>query len=130
VIQEFNQKEGNTSMTDPRSTAPSRSLSILKVFLYILAGLILAGGLMIGVSLLTSASLAVANIVLPLQILAGEAIANIIAPYLSGFLISLGMFTLGLALILSALLYTAGRLVGQVASLEARLARLEARSAK
>lgn len=117
-------------MTDPRSNAPARSLPILKVFLYILAGLILAGGLMIGVSLLTSASLAVANVVLPLQILAGEAIANIIAPYLSGFLTSLGVFTLGLALVLSALLYTAGRLVGQVAGLEARLARLEARSVR
>jgi hypothetical protein len=46
---------------------------------------------------------------------------------LSGFFINLGVFTLIITLVLSALLYTLGRLIGHIAQLEVRLSRLEAK---
>ena len=46
---------------------------------------------------------------------------------LSGFFINLGVFTLIVSLVLSALLYAVGRLIGHIAHLETRLAYLEAR---
>ena len=114
-------------MTLPPLTPPSRSLLILKTVLYILAGLVLALGLIAGISLMVSAAGIVANLLLPLQLLGGGAISNLIAPMLSGSLINIGVVTLILTLLLSALLYAVGRLIGHTALLEARLARLEAR---
>lgn len=113
-------------MSDSSLPTPSRSLPILKAVFYVLAGLILLLGLIAGISLLGSAGRVAENAVLPLQILGGGAISNLIAPLLSGFLTNLGIAVLVFALILSALLYAVGRLLGHIASLEARLLRLEA----
>ena len=113
-------------MSLPPPTPPSRSLQLLKTVLYILAGLVLALGLIAGISLMASATRIVANLLLPLQFLGDGAISNLIAPMLSGFLINLGIGTLILTFIFSALLYAVGRLIGHTARLEARLARLEA----
>jgi hypothetical protein len=106
-------------------THNSRSLQILKTVLYVLAGLILALGLIFSLSLMTSAGNMVANLVMPLQIIGGEVVSNLIAPMLTGFLVNLGIVILVISLILSALLYSIGRLIGHIALLEARVARLE-----
>jgi hypothetical protein len=102
-------------------------LQILKTIQYILAGLVLALGLFIGISLMAGASNMVENVLMPLQLLGGGAVSNLIAPVLTGFLINLGIAILIVALILSILFYTLGRMIGRSALLEARLARLEAR---
>lgn len=116
-------------MSLPSPKPPSLSLQILKTILYILAGLILAVGLIAGISLMTGADNIVANVLLPFQLMGGEVSSNLIAPLLSGFFINLGVFILIFALILSALLYATGRLIGHIALLETRLAQLEAGSA-
>lgn len=101
------------------------SLYTLKVTLYFLAGIVLALGLVAGISLLTSAS-NVRNSLMPLQILGGDVIVNLVAPYLSGLIRGLGFVSLGVSIVLSLLLFALGRLLGRVASLEERLASLEA----
>lgn len=103
----------------------NRSLHALKTIAYILAGLVLALGLIVGISLMASAS-NIHNVLLPLQIMGAEAIANLVAPFLTSLISGLGVFTLIVSFVLSLLLFTAGLLLGHVASLEARLARLEA----
>jgi hypothetical protein len=105
----------------------SRGLPILKTILYILAGLVLVVGLIAGISLVTSATYFAANLLLPLQLLGLGETSGLIAPMLSGFFINLGVFTLILTFVLSALLYGLGRLFGHITSLERRLASLEAR---
>lgn len=115
-------------MTQPPAPPASRGLLIVKIILYILAGTVLVLGLIAGISLWTGADKLVVNALLPLQMIGGEIIYNMIAPTLSGFLKNLGILTLVSSLILSALLYTGGRLIGHILHLEERLARLEARS--
>lgn len=112
-------------MTTTPFPSPARSLA--QVILYILAGLVLLLGLIAGLSLITGAASMVANLLLPLQLLGAAAAANLIGPMLTGFVINLGVAALLFSLALSALLYTAGRLVGRIARLEARLSQLEAR---
>jgi len=106
--------------------SPSRSLTILKIVFYILAGLITLLGLVAGISLMSSAGRVAENATLPLQILGGGAISNLIAPMLAGFLTNLGIAVLVFCILLSALLYATGRLLGHITLLEARLAHLEA----
>jgi hypothetical protein len=114
---------------DTSENSPSiRSLHILKIVLYILAGLVLAAGLLVGISLLISSS-SVSNMLLPLTIMGAAAAANLIAPLLTSLLSGMGVFILVITLVLSLLLFTAGRLVGRIASLEVRLGRMEARAA-
>lgn len=108
--------------------SPSRGLTILKTVLYVLAGLITLLGLVAGISLMSSAGRVAENATLPLQILGGGAISNLIAPAITGFLTNLGIAVLVVCAILSALLYATGRLLGHIALLEARLSRLEAGS--
>ena len=105
---------------------PSRSLTILKIVFYVLAGLILLLGLVAGISLMSSAGRVAENATMPLQILGGGAISSLIAPAITGFLTNLGIAVLVFCVLLSALLYATGRLLGHIALLEARLARLEA----
>jgi hypothetical protein len=112
-------------MTQTSAKLPARGLLILKTTLYILSGLVLVLGLILGISLMSGASSVVANLLLPLQLIGGEVASSLISPVLSGFLINLGVVTIILALVLSALLYTAGRLVGHIVRLEERLTRLE-----
>jgi len=118
----------NCAMSHSPLPPPSRSLTILKVIFYLLAGLVLLLGLVAGISLMSGAGRAVENATLPLQMLGGEVIANLVAPMLSGFLTNLGIAVLVFSVLLSALLYGIGRLLGHIANLEARLARLEAGS--
>ena len=106
---------------------PIRSLNSLKTVLHILAGLVLVFGLIAGISLMTGASSTAANLLLPLQLLGGGTFSNLIAPMLSGFFINLGVFTLIVSLVLSALLCAVGRLIGHITHLETRLAYLEAK---
>lgn len=114
-------------MSLPPLPPPDRSLAILKTGLYLLSGLILVMGLWTGISLMASASTAAANALLPLQLVGGGALSNLVAPMLTGFLINLGVAVILIALVLSAMLYAIGRLSGRSAMLEARLSRLEAR---
>ena len=109
------------------STNSSRSLQIFKTVLYILAGLILVLGLVAGFSLITSANSLAANAMLPFQLFGGGAASNLFSSIISGFLTNLGVVVIILSLVLSALLYGVGRLIGHISQLEARLARLEAR---
>jgi len=111
----------------PAGHQPSRGLQILKTVLYILAGLVLIPGLITAVSLIAGANSMVANLLMPIQLMGGGAFSNMLAPMLTGFLINIGFIILILSIILSALLYAVGRLIGHTSSLEARLARLEAR---
>jgi hypothetical protein len=113
----------NPSITPP---LPSRSVQILKTVLYILAVIVLVPGLIAGISMITGADNLVANAIMPFQLLGSEIINSLLAPTLRGFLINLGIGIVVISLILSALLYGLGRLIGHVAYLEARLARLEA----
>lgn len=113
-------------MTPSPSIQPSRGLQILKIVLYVLAGLVLALGLVAGISILVSANHVVQNLLLPFQLMGNQAVSNLITPLVSGFMINLGVAVLVLTAIFSALLYGLGRLIGRVALLEARLARLEA----
>lgn len=106
-----------------------RTLSILKIILYVLAGLVLVLGLIIGISLLASAS-NVHNLLLPLQLMGAEVIVNIVAPMLAGLIRGLGWTALVISIVLSLLLYATGRLLGQIVSLETRLARLEGQPAR
>lgn len=113
-------------MSDSSLPSPSRSLTILKTVFYVLAGLVLLLGLVAGISLMSSAGRVAENTTLPLQILGGGAISNLIAPVITGFLTNLGIAVLVFCILLSALLYATGRLLGHIALLEARLALLEA----
>jgi hypothetical protein len=101
-----------------------RLLHILKYILYVLASLILALGLVAGISLIAS-SANIQNILLPFQLMGAEAIANLITPYLRGLISGLGVVALILSLVLSTLLIAVGRLIGHIAALETRLALLE-----
>jgi hypothetical protein len=65
---------------------------------------------------------------MPLQFFGNEAIVNLIAPFLTSLIGGLGVFLLIISLLLSLLLFVAGLLLGTIASLEERLARLEAQS--
>jgi hypothetical protein len=113
-------------MTMPHSSPPSRALQTLKTILYILAGFVLALGLVTGLSLVTGAANMVANLVLPLQLMGAEVASNLVAPMLTGLFTNLGILTLVLSFVLSALLYALGRLTGHMAALEARIAQVEA----
>lgn len=108
------------------SATPARSQPVLKYALYLLAGLVLVLGLIGGVSLLSSARLMVANFLLPFQLMGIGQISDSFSPLLTGLFINLGIVAIVISLILSALLYTAARLLGRLADLEARLSRLEA----
>ena len=108
------------------SATPTRSQPILKLALYLLAGLVLVLGLIGGVSLLSSARLMVSNFLLPFQLMGIGQISDSFSPLLTGLFINLGIVAILISLILSALLYTAARLLGRLADLEARLSRLEA----
>jgi hypothetical protein len=68
----------------------------------------------------------VANLVLPLQLMGAEVASNLVAPMLTGLFTNLGILTLVLSFVLSALLYALGRLTGHMAALEARIAQVEA----
>ena len=103
---------------------PRRSLHILKTISYALAGLVFTLGLIAGISLIASAT-NVHNLLLPLQLMGADIIANLITPYLSGLISGLGVFTLIISFTLSLLLFAVGRLLGHIAALETRLARLE-----
>ena len=106
---------------------PPYSLQIVKTILYILAGIVLVLGLIAGISLMTGARSMVGNALMPLQFLGNGAISNLVAPMLSTFLINLGVASLVLSAIISALFYAVGRLIGHIFQLETRLARLEAK---
>lgn len=99
-------------------------LAVLRTVVYILAGIVLALGLVVGLSLLSS-SAAVQNILAPFTFAGGEVVSNLIAPYLRSLLSGLGVVTLAISIVLSLLLYGLGRLLGYNLSLEARLRRLE-----
>lgn len=114
-------------MSLPPQTTSSQSLQILKNGLYILAGLVLVLGLIAGIGLMTGAGNIVANLLMPLQLLGAEVTFNLVAPLLSGFMINMGILVIVLTLILSALLYATGRLIGHISLLETRLAYLENR---
>jgi hypothetical protein len=121
TVSQTNQSSGVV----PIKIQTRRSLFILKIISYILAGLVLALGLTTGISLLAGAS-NVYNLLLPLQLMGAEVIANLVAPYLTGLITGLGVVALIVSLVLSILLFAVGRLLGYIASLETRLARLEA----
>jgi hypothetical protein len=86
---------------------------------------VLVLGLTAGLSLIASAS-NVPNLLLPLQLMGSDIIANLITPYLTGLMTGLGVVTLVVSLVLSLVLFAVGRLLGYIAALETRLARLEA----
>ncbi len=115
-------------MTPQTPTPPSRGLLILRTILYILAGIVLAAGLIVGIALIASAGSTVESLIMPLLLIGGGAVANLLRPVLSGFLINLGIITLILSLVISALLFAVARLVHHTANLEARIAALEARA--
>ncbi len=102
-----------------------RPFRILTVSLYVLSAIVLLLGLVAGLSLIAGGA-NVHNLLLPLQLIGADVISNLIAPYLTGLVNGLGVFTLIVSLVLSLLLFTAGRLLAHLGSLEARLARLEA----
>jgi hypothetical protein len=104
-----------------------RSLHALKLVLYILAGLVLALGLIAGISLIAAAS-NVHNLLVPFQLMGADAIANLIAPYLTSLIRGLGVFVLIVSLVLSILLFAVGRLLAHMAALESRIAHLEAQT--
>lgn len=106
---------------------PSRSLQTLKTILFILAGLVLLIGLIGGISLVAGAQRWVVNALqMPLALMSGEIVFNLIEPMLTAFLINLGVAVLVVSLITSVLLYALGRLIGHTLLLEERIARLEA----
>lgn len=113
-----------TSGEIPNKIQSRRSLQILKTISYVLAGLVLALGVAAGLSLLASAS-NVHNILLPLQLMGADVLANLITPYLSGLISGLGVVSMLVSLVLSLLLFAVGRLLAHIAGLETRLARLE-----
>jgi hypothetical protein len=109
-------------------TPPSHNLQILKPSLYILAGIVLIPGMIVGIALIAGAGDLLGRLLLPLQLMGGEVISNMLSSMLRGVLINLGVVILILSLVISALLYALGRLTGQVALLEARLAHLETKT--
>jgi hypothetical protein len=98
---------------------------VLKIISYSLAGLVLVLGLIVGLNLLISTA-NISNLLLPLQLMGADVIINIITPILNGFVRGLGVTVLVITFVLSLLLFVAGRLLGYIISLEARLASLEA----
>ncbi len=103
---------------------PSRGLQVLKVALFFLAGLMLALGLFFSISLITGAHAVVGNFLLPFEFL-NQAISNLIGPMITSFLINLGVIFLALSIVISALLFAIGLLIGHILALEGRIARLE-----
>ncbi len=118
-----------TNQPSPGTPATRKgSLALLKTILYLLAGLILASGLLTGIALLAGAGGMVSNLILPLQLMGMEAAANLVKPLLNGVLVNLGIAALVVSLALSGLLYAVGRLIGTVKDMERRLIVLEAGS--
>jgi hypothetical protein len=113
-------------MTPSPLPPPSRGLQILKIILYVMAAFVLLLGLVFGVSLMVSADRMVANLLLPVQLLGIDALSNALAPTLKGFLFNFGVIILVFSLVISALLYGMGRLIGHIIQLETRLDYLEA----
>jgi hypothetical protein len=111
----------------PINRQTHRPLHTLKFALYILAGFVLALGLIAGISLMAGAS-NVHKLLLPFQLMGAGAIANLIAPYLTSLIGGLGVFVLVVSLVLSILLFAVGRLLGHMAALELRIAHLEAQT--
>jgi hypothetical protein len=103
----------------------SRGLQVLKIALYILAGLILALGLAAGISLMSGSHAIATNVLQPIRIMGGQGVSDLISPMLTSFLIQLGAVILLLSLIFCALFNSIGRLIGHLSHLEAHLARLE-----
>ncbi len=114
-------------MTNPPPSS-SCSFEVLKIVIYLFAGLILVVGLVAGISLMISAPHIVANMLIPFQLFGSQAISNAIGPTLTGFLTNLGVAVILVAMIISGLVAGLGLLVGRIAFLETRLARLEAQS--
>jgi len=114
-------------MTSASSPTSLHSLQILKIALYVLAGLILIPGAITGISLMTSVDYIVANAITPLQLMGIGGLSNLIASMLTPFLINIGAIILILSLVFSALLFAVARLIGRIAQLEARLAILESK---
>jgi hypothetical protein len=106
---------------------PSSGLQLFQTALNLLAALILVLGLIAGINMITGADNIVANTLMPLAFFGSDAIINMISPLFTGFIINLGIITIIVTIVLSALVYGIGRLIGYIARLEARLARLEAR---
>jgi hypothetical protein len=105
----------------------NRSMPVFKFICYLLAGATLVLGLAAGFSLIASAG-NVRNFLLPFQFPGAEVVVNLIAPFLTNLIAGFGVFVLIISLLLSLLLFVAGLLLGTIASLEERLARLEAQS--
>lgn len=100
-------------------------LEILKISLYVIAGLVLVLGLFAGISLIASAA-NVRNLLMSFQFMGTQAISNLIAPYFTGLMNGLGVFVSVISLVLSLLLFAVGRLLGYFVDLEGRLVALEA----
>ena len=105
-------------------TYTNRSFQVLKTILYVLSGLVFAFGLIAGISLVAS-SANIQNMLMPFQLLGNDVIMNLITPFLRSLVNGPGIFVLIVSLVLSLLLFATGRLLGSIASLEGRLARLE-----
>lgn len=115
-------------MNTPPRISTSASLKLFKTILYILAVIVLIAGLLAGLSLMTSASRMVANMLLPLQLMGGSSATDMISPMFSGIFINTGLAVLLVSLVLSALLYAVARLIGHILRLDERVLHLENRS--
>ena len=115
----------NTSSLSFDTMDTKASYHIFRIILYTLAGFIFAVGLIGGISLIAGSS-NLHNLLLPFQLMGFEAAANLLAPALRSLISGAGVFTLVSSAGLSLMLFSLGRLLGRIANLEARLARLEA----
>lgn len=101
-----------------------RAVPILKWLLYILAGLVLVFGLMTGIGLIGFAG-NLSGFGPVLQALSAQPLANMLASMLRQGAATLGTGVIVLSLVLSALLFTAGKLLGRTHDLARRVAHLE-----
>ena len=113
------------ALTQPTPAPRTGSPPLLQWLLYGLAVVVLVLGLWAGLGLMSFAA-SLTGLLPMLQALGSPALSNLVGSALRQGMTTLGLVTVVLAVVLSALLFTAGKLLGRVRDLSDRVAHLEA----
>ena len=114
------------ALTQPTPASRERGLTLLQWVLYSLAVIVLVLGGWTAIGFINFAA-SLSGMLPMLQALSSPAVVNLLGPALRQSATTLGMVTFVLAAVLSALLFTAGKLLGRVHDLSQRVEQLEAR---
>lgn len=117
------------SVTTRPGESDDRAVTILQWVFYVLAGLVLLFGVYMGIGLIGFAG-NMSSFMPMIQMMSAPAIANLLSGMLLRIATSLGIGVILLSLLISALLFTAGKLLGRTHDLARRVQRLEQEAAR